>query len=504
MTTAKMYWRQAFKDYKIQKPMALPVDRKPPPNGIYTGQGFTIGIQFTNYVVQQLVDYASRFNVTLYQVCLTIYYIFLYKLTGGQQDLIVGIVQANRYRPELRRIIGMFVNTLPMLVRVDPQDTFEQLLCKVSTLLYETQPHSNLPYQDIIEQLPMKRLQEHNLIQTMFTLDEYETTLVRLDHASVIEPCSIYCFNDNVMETGVSTNAAAMFDMTLAMEYMVETHSLRAELTVSSDLFDSATAVNIATRFQLMVEQLFPPIPMVVTAIGQSIYDLSLILPEDMAEDIGYSQSISTTGTNVIGRASFAQTHIWLDEQINCASQTAINNMPFFYQVTEGSLSIERLRRALQLVVLKHSSLRTSFFFDSKADCLMQRIIQPRDDEEELFVFVESTLKRNVDLTTIMFDELCNLSNFDLSSGRVFLVYVLIQENGDKNLLEIGDFLVFNFHQSVFDTLSLDIFCRDLCKTYECEAALQSNDNELRYIDCKLDDFSLTYIFPHMHYISID
>ena len=113
MTTAKIYWRQTLKQYNLEKPMTLPVDRKLSPNGIYTGQGFAIRIDFSSHIVKQLIDYASSCNVTLYQVCLTIYYVFLFKLTGGQQDLIVGIVQANRYRPELRRIIGMFANTLP-------------------------------------------------------------------------------------------------------------------------------------------------------------------------------------------------------------------------------------------------------------------------------------------------------------------------------------------------------------------------------------------------------
>jgi non-ribosomal peptide synthetase component F len=299
-----MYWRQTLKQYNIEKPMALPVDRKLPPNGIYTGQGFAIRIDFSNHIVKQLVDYASRCNVTLYQVCLTIYYVFLFKLTGGQQDLIVGIVQANRYRPELRRIIGMFANTLPIGIHVDPQDTFEQVLGKVSNILFEVQPYSNLPYQHIIEQLPIKRLHEHNLIQTMFTLDEYQATLVRLGQASAIELCSIYSLNDNDVQTEVPRSAVAMFDIGLSMEQTVDAHSLRAELTVSSDLFDSATTVKIARRFQLVVEQLFSPISTTIIATEQSIYDLSLILPEELAEDILYLQSNSRTETNTIGNRS--------------------------------------------------------------------------------------------------------------------------------------------------------------------------------------------------------
>jgi hypothetical protein len=477
MTKAKIYWRQIFSGYKIEKPMALPVDREFPSNGIYTGHGYTVEINFTNQTVQQLVDYASHFNVTLYQVCLTIYYVFLFKLTGGQQDLIVGIVQANRYRPELRRMIGMFVNTLPMRIHVNPHDTFDQLLHKVSTILFEAQPYSNLPYQYIIEQIPMKRMHERNLIQTMFTLDESLTTLIQLDHGSVIEPCSIHCLNDNVVKIGDPINAVAMFDMTMSMEYKPQVHSFRAELTASSDLFDSATVVNMARRFQHIVEKLFSSIP----ETKQSIYDLFLTLPEEIEEDFLYLQSDSITTTHLIGRASFSQMRIWLDEQINCNSKMGINNMTFFYQVTKGTLSIERLRHALRRVVLKHSALRTSLFFDSTRDCLLQRIIETKDDNEELFAFIERT---------------GNVFNFDLSSGHVFSVHIFRQENGSKNMLQTGDFVVFNFHQSVFDIASLNIFCRDLSMAYESETALPYDDNEFRYIDCKMNNvFLLCLLF---------
>ncbi|CAF3920017.1 unnamed protein product, partial [Rotaria sp. Silwood1] len=181
-----------------------------------TGEGLSIEINFTSHIVEQLVQYASRFNVTLYQVCLTIYYVFLFKLTGGQRDLIVGTVEANRYRPELQQIIGMFVNTLPMRLQVDPQDTFKQLLRRVSNMMCEVQPHSSLPYQYIIQQISMGRAHQGNLIRTMFTLDEVDTTLVRLDYGLMIESWPLSSLKSNSMQIGTPKIAAAMFDMTLS------------------------------------------------------------------------------------------------------------------------------------------------------------------------------------------------------------------------------------------------------------------------------------------------
>lgn len=152
---------------------------------------------------------------------------------------------------------------------------------------------------------------------------------------------------------------------------------------------------------------------------------------------------------------------------------------------------MERLRRALRLVVLQHSTLRTSLVFDATIDCLIQRIIETKNDEEELFVFVKSTLNNDTDLRAIILNELCNPMNFNLSDGHVFRVHVVQQPNDDTNLLQIGDYLIFNFHQSAFDHSSLDIFHRDLCMAYEHESISPPSNNVIRYIDCKSEIFSL-------------
>ena len=265
MTSSIMYWRQILSNYHFEKPMNLPFDRKPHDNDLLrTGQGFSIQIHFPSSVTTQLIEYASKLNSTLYQVCLTIYYIFLFKLTGGQRDLIVGIVNANRYRPELEDIIGMFVNTLPIGIHIDPQDTFDEVLSKVSNFLHASYSHFHVPYQIIIEQIPIQQRSRFNSIQTMFTLDELSIKPLPLDDNTFIQPFSIEDSNTK----------SSMFDITLSLEHTIETDLLQAEFIVSADLFHSSTLTNIANQFQFLVEQL-------VLMKQQSICELSLILPEN-------------------------------------------------------------------------------------------------------------------------------------------------------------------------------------------------------------------------------
>jgi hypothetical protein len=128
----------------------------------------------------------------------------------------------------------------------------------------------------------------------------------------------------------------------------------------------------------------------------------------------------------------------------------------------------------------------------------MQRIVQSDEDSTKLYIFIKSTLNNDIDMRTIIFDERHNPSLFDLNNGRVFRVHVVVHHNGDPDLLQPGDFLIINFHQSAFDKLSLDIFHRDLCMAYECETALSYCNNELRYIDCKLKTLCFYVFYPYL------
>ncbi|CAF4431283.1 unnamed protein product [Rotaria sp. Silwood2] len=182
-------------------------------------------------------------------------------------------------------------------------------------------------------------------------------------------------------------------------------------------------------------------------------------------------------------RASLTQTRIWFDECSHFDSKVAINNIVLLYQIEKGSLSIDRLRRALRFVTLKHGSLRTLFFIDPTTNCLMQRIIQPEDPEKELFAFVETKIENDFDLKAIIKNDKYNRTLFDLSSGRNFHVNIITQRQDNCGLLQKGDFLLFNFHQIAFDIPSLDLFHQDLRKAYDYQVELSCTDNQLLYID---------------------
>jgi NRPS condensation-like uncharacterized protein len=192
----------------------------------------------------------------------------------------------------------------------------------------------------------------------------------------------------------------------------------------------------------------------------------------------------------VVAAASSAQVRVWLEERIhyNCNKPTtALHNMVFLYHLYPGhTLSIQRLRQALQLIIIKHQSLRTSLILDQQNNQLTQKIIGFNNNKNNLFTFVKSTFKTDEQLKNIMHDERQNFQHFDLAQGLVFRCHLLYHKRiSSHDLLSDKDTIVFNFHHAMFDIPSMDMFIHDLNQAYTTGQLDNDENATLRYIDCK-------------------
>jgi NRPS condensation-like uncharacterized protein len=191
-----------------------------------------------------------------------------------------------------------------------------------------------------------------------------------------------------------------------------------------------------------------------------------------------------------IAPASSAQARIWLDERIRFDPDKpliAIDNMPFLCQLYEKhTLSIKYLRHALQLIVTKHLSLRTSLVFDTESNRLMQRIINSNDNTKQLFTFIESTFQTDEQLIDIMYDEKRNSQLFNLAQGLVFRCHLVHHKQISSNdLLTDKDAIIFNFHHALFDFSSMDVFLHDLGQAYTTGQLKIDGTPVPHYLNCK-------------------
>jgi NRPS condensation-like uncharacterized protein len=161
--------------------------------------------------------------------------------------------------------------------------------------------------------------------------------------------------------------------------------------------------------------------------------------------------------------------------------------MPFLYRLyPKHTLSIKRLRHALQLIATKHLSLRTSLIFDTVSNRLMQRIVDFNDGNKQLFTFIESSFDTDEQLTDIKHNEKGNSQLFNLAQGLVFRCHLVYHNQISSNdLLCDKDVIIFNFHHALFDFPSMDVFLHDLDQAYKTGQLFANDNTALRYIDCK-------------------
>lgn len=216
--------------------LELPVDRPRP--ALQTTRGAHEPIHLTNELTTRLEALGQREGASLFMTLLAGFVALLSRYTG-QDDICVGTPVANRPRPELERLIGFFVNTLVLRVDSGGDPTFLQLLARVKTTALEAFDHQDVPFEKLVEELPVKRRLSHSpLFQVMLVLqnamrEELKLPGLKLDIVNV--------------ETGT-----AKFDLLLNL--MRTSEGLSGSLEYNTDLFDAETAGRMTEHFRVLLE----------------------------------------------------------------------------------------------------------------------------------------------------------------------------------------------------------------------------------------------------------
>ncbi|MGK4585722.1 condensation domain-containing protein [Kitasatospora sp. HPMI-4] len=91
-------------------------------------------------------------GATLFTVVLAAAFAALHRATG-EPDLTLGCVSGHRSRPELRRLVGLCVNTLPIRADLTGDPGFTEVLDRVRDSLLTAQQHHQVPFDLVVERL---------------------------------------------------------------------------------------------------------------------------------------------------------------------------------------------------------------------------------------------------------------------------------------------------------------------------------------------------------------
>lgn len=232
----KQYWKDELQDYFGIAEFTSDFTR--PSNMKFLGTNKYINIK--KFYVAGFKDLANDVGTTLYSVLVSIYFILLYKYTG-QKDIILGTVVSNRPHPDLKNIVGMFVNTLPLRINIQPDLTYKDFLQVVHNKIQMDFENQDYPFEFIIEGLTDKTSCNKNpLFSALIALQNMELESFKL--------------NNTTSERVRSHNKRSKFDISFIFNEFPD--ELELEVEYSTELFKEETIDKIIRFYLELSEQI--------------------------------------------------------------------------------------------------------------------------------------------------------------------------------------------------------------------------------------------------------
>ncbi|WP_269507211.1 non-ribosomal peptide synthetase [Burkholderia sp. IMCC1007] len=215
------YWRGALRD--VPGPLALPVDRQP--GATRTLQGARVSVRVPDAVAADVRRLARDARATVFTVLLAALDAWLSRVTG-ETDVVVAVPVAHRQRPETRALLGLFLNTVALRVRVAPTQPFRALVDAARAAALDAVAHQDVPFERVVDAVkpPVKRGDEWLRVKFAQQFDAR--------HDSVLPGA-----------TAVATpgpDLAARFDF--ALDFTDDAHGIELVAAYATDCIDGDTA----------------------------------------------------------------------------------------------------------------------------------------------------------------------------------------------------------------------------------------------------------------------
>ncbi len=251
------YWQQRFP--AAPPVLELPGDRPRPPVQSYRGAILQRTIPAELY--ETVKRFSRQEGTTAFMTFLAAYQTLLSRYSG-QEDIVVGVGNANRPRREIEPLVGFFVNTLPLRVDLSGNPTFREFLAQVKTSTLDSYANQDLPVERLLETLSIDRDLSHApLFQTMLFYQNFPVEPIVLPGLTLV-PVDVSATHSGTARSDLSIFASeGGGGLSMLIEY-------------ATDLFD----VGYIEAFADHLEQLLRA---VVDDAGQRIGDIDILPPQE-------------------------------------------------------------------------------------------------------------------------------------------------------------------------------------------------------------------------------
>jgi tyrocidine synthetase III len=242
MLSAKEQETFWLKEFEGELPvLELPVDYpRPAFRGI---KGATINFDLIPEFTSGIDRVARQNGVTMYILLLSIYNVFLAKLSG-QEDIVIGSPEAGRRHADLENIIGMFVNTLAIRNFPAGDKTFTGFLSEVKEKVLAVFENQDYQYEELVEKVVSNRDTSRNpLFDSMFVMQNTDTQKLDIPGLKLMP----YPYK----------NETSKFDLTL--RGVERKDKLFFSLEYSTQLFKESTIKRFVRYFKYLLSVVLNP-----------------------------------------------------------------------------------------------------------------------------------------------------------------------------------------------------------------------------------------------------
>ncbi|HEX8276240.1 MAG TPA: condensation domain-containing protein, partial [Longimicrobiaceae bacterium] len=151
------YWKERLRGAPTL--LALPTDRPRPAEQTYRGASYDFAVP--EEAAARLGALAQAEGATLFMAVLAAMSALFGRYTG-EDEVVIGSPIANRTRPELEDVVGLFANTLAVRTDMSGDPTFRELLRRVRDAVFEDFANQDLPFEKVVEELRIERSLSYN------------------------------------------------------------------------------------------------------------------------------------------------------------------------------------------------------------------------------------------------------------------------------------------------------------------------------------------------------
>ncbi|MFI6043645.1 amino acid adenylation domain-containing protein [Nocardia sp. NPDC051321] len=241
------YWQDTLRG----APELLPLPTDQPRPGRQTSHGDTVRIHIAGDTYRRLRKIGAEEQSTGFMTMLAVFFALMHTWSGSEDICVASSIANRRYRTT-EPLLGMLINNVVMRVKIEDGYTFRDLLQQTAKTAIGAYRNQDLPFPKLVEQLNPKRDLSYNpLYQVAFSYHDARVPQMSLGDATA--------------EVHYLTNGTAKHDLDVIVIPRSEQLSVESGgdqnadvlmlWTYSTDLFERASIVRMASDFTAIVEQ---------------------------------------------------------------------------------------------------------------------------------------------------------------------------------------------------------------------------------------------------------